>query len=215
VDFGSLGRTTPISDAWGADRGEPIDRYYIGMFLADHADAIRGDVLEIGDPTYTARFGSERVGTSIVFDIDTTNPNANLHGDLSQENALPESSCDCAIVTQVLQYIDDPAVAIDNLFRALRTGGVALVTVPSLARIDPNLRDTDLWRFTPLGVRRLFERRFGNSNVTLRVYGNVLSSIAFLHGVAREELDDSELDHADADFPLIVGVRAVRTVDVA
>src|SRR5690349_22309374 len=38
--------TRPLSQSWGFDRGTPIDRYFIESFLARHADAIRGRVLE-------------------------------------------------------------------------------------------------------------------------------------------------------------------------
>ena len=49
VRLGSLRRLKPISPDWGSERGLPIDRYYIGQFLAAHAQDIRGHVLEIGD----------------------------------------------------------------------------------------------------------------------------------------------------------------------
>ena len=58
--FGMLRRVTPISTKWGFDRGLPIDRHYIENFLAVNADDIRGGVLEIGDNSYTRRFGNGR-----------------------------------------------------------------------------------------------------------------------------------------------------------
>src|SRR5439155_7463170 len=56
--LGTLRRLTPLSDAWGFDRGTPIDRYYIERFLKRHQADIRGRVLEIRDSTYTQRFGA-------------------------------------------------------------------------------------------------------------------------------------------------------------
>ena len=47
----------PVSRSFGFDRGTPVDRRYIEQFLARHAAAIRGDVLEVGDDGYTRRFG--------------------------------------------------------------------------------------------------------------------------------------------------------------
>jgi hypothetical protein len=35
--FGDWGRTSPISDNWGFDRGAPLDRHYIASFLCAHA----------------------------------------------------------------------------------------------------------------------------------------------------------------------------------
>ena len=66
VNFGSLRRTAPISTHWGYDRGVPIDRYYIERVLAEHADAVRGRVLEVADNEYTRRFGAERVTQSDI-----------------------------------------------------------------------------------------------------------------------------------------------------
>jgi hypothetical protein len=40
--------------------------------------------------------------------------------------------------------------------------------------------------------------------------GNVLTSVAFLEGLAQEELSRSELELNDPMFPLLVTIRAVR-----
>src|SRR5437867_11804255 len=48
VSFGSLRRTTPISEVFGFDRGQPIDRYYIESFLSSYAEDVQGRVLEFG-----------------------------------------------------------------------------------------------------------------------------------------------------------------------
>jgi hypothetical protein len=61
VGFGSLRRTEPISRDFGFVRGGPVDRYYIEGFLSRHAGDIAGRVLEIGDDTYTRRFGGGAV----------------------------------------------------------------------------------------------------------------------------------------------------------
>ncbi len=44
----------------------------------------------------------------------------------------------------------------------------------------------------------------------MRAHGNVLTSIAFLTGMAREELSPRELDTCDDNFPLILTIRAVK-----
>src|SRR3954468_17948301 len=70
VDFGDFRRTRPLSAHFGFERGRPIDRFYVERFLADNAEAIRGRVLEIGDATYTHRFGGNRVTQSDVLHVD-------------------------------------------------------------------------------------------------------------------------------------------------
>ena len=51
-----------------------------------------------------------------------------------------------------------------------------------------------------VSARRLFEEIFPTANVNVDVCGNVLAAIAFLHGLATEELRQEELDYRDADY---------------
>ena len=59
-----------------------------------------------------------------------------------------------------------------------------------------------------LGARRLFDGAFGE--VSTASYGNVLSAMAFLTGLASEELTREELDRGDADYEVTIGLRAVK-----
>jgi hypothetical protein len=68
----------------------------------------------------------------------------------------------------------------------------------------------DFWRFTSLSARRLFEEVFSPPNVTVEAHGNVLAALAFLHGMASEELRKGELDYYDPDYEVIITVRAVK-----
>ena len=44
----------------------------------------------------------------------------------------------------------------------------------------------------------------------MRAYGNILTTIAFLTGMAAEELSEKERERDDPDFPLLVTIRAVK-----
>ena len=68
------------------------------------------------------------------------------------------------------------------------------------------------WRFTSVSLRRLFEDCFPPEDVEVCAYGNVLSSIASLHGLVNEELTGDELEHRDPDYELVIGLRAVKPV---
>src|SRR4029077_165249 len=57
--WGNLRRLKPFSDYYGFDRGTPVERYYLDRFLAAHAKAIHGDVLEIQAPGYVNRYGTD------------------------------------------------------------------------------------------------------------------------------------------------------------
>jgi SAM-dependent methyltransferase len=208
--LGDLRRTSPLSDVFGFDRGTPVDRYYIESFVAGYRQDIVGRTLEVNDREYTARYGTA-VTQSDVLDINPANKQATLIADLSAGDELPSMAFDCFILTQTLQLIYDTRAAIGNAHRLLRPGGVLLATVPSVSRLAPG-SCSDYWRYTAASCSRLFAECFGLENTTVKSYGNVLTCIAFLAGMAYEELSQEELATNDDAFPLIIGVRAAKAI---
>lgn len=208
--LGIFRRTSPLSEVWGYDRGTPVDRYYIEKFLLEYQQDIAGRILEVKDSEYTRRYGTAITQTDIL-DIDKTNKNATIIADLSTGEGLPSMAFDCFILTHTLQYVFNVRAAIDNAYRLLRPGGVLLVAVPSVCRIDTSCGG-DYWRFTAASCARLFSESFGLENTTVRSYGNVLVCIASLMGMAFEELSAEELTKNDDAFPLIIAVRAVKSM---
>jgi SAM-dependent methyltransferase len=206
--LGSLGSTAPLSEAWGYDRGLPVDRWYIERFLEGHRADITGRVLEVKDSGYTERYGRD-VSASAVLDIDASNERATHVADLAAADSLPSNKFDCFVLTQTLQYVYDLRAALGHAHRVLSRGGVLLVTVPVASRVcEPPL--TDYWRFTPLALKRLLEEAFGEGAVTVHAHGNVLAQLAFLKGMAAEDLSPHELAEDDGRFPLTVCARAVK-----
>jgi SAM-dependent methyltransferase len=210
TDLGDLRRLDPVSRAWGSDRGTPIDRYYIEQFLKSCETDIAGHVLEIGTDMYTRAFGQERVERSDVLHVSERNEGVTIVADLTRGQELPRDTFDCVILTQTLQFIFDVEAALASVRRALKPGGIVLATVPGISRISRHDMDRwgDYWRFTTLSVRKLFENAFPDGPVEVGSTGNVLSSIAFLHGLAAEELDSAELDHPDPNYELLITIRA-------
>jgi len=208
VWMGSLYRSEPVSDNWGFDRGQPVDRYYIESFLESHRADIHGRVLEIMNSDYTNRFGS-RIECADVLDIDPSNQKATIVADLAAADSIPGDSFDCFILNQTLQLIYDVKSAIEHSHRILQPGGVLLATVPCLSRLAGQ-GFTDYWRFTPNSVERLFGDVFGKQQVTMSVFGNVLSAVAFLEGMAYEEMSKHELDRLDDRYPMLIAIRAVK-----
>jgi SAM-dependent methyltransferase len=198
-----------LSHIWGADRGTPVDRHYIECFLADNRHAVHGRVLEIKHSMYTDRFGTN-VQEPGVLDINPANELATFVTDLARAESVPDDYFDCFILTQTLHLIYDVRAAIAHSHRILRPGGVLLCTVPSVSKIDINSLANEYWRFTVASCRRLFEEAFGNGNVAISSHGNVLTSIAFLAGIAAEELRKRQLDYHDDYFPLLLTIRAEK-----
>ena len=208
--LGTMRRTTPLSEGWGYDRGLPIDRHYIEQFLAGCRGDIRGRVLEVKDSSYTNRFGVA-VTESAILDVDPANPHATIVADLAAASAIPDESFDCFVLTQTLQFIYDTRGALCHACRILRPGGILLATVPAVSRIArrPGIAG-DYWRFTLASCEALFGEVFGAGQVRAIAYGNVLATIAFLTGLACEDLTRRELLVQDPYFPLIIAVRAVN-----
>lgn len=211
LSFGDLGAVRPVSDRFGFDRGTPIDRYYIEGFLARNAGLIAGRTLEIGDDSYTARFGGGRTQRRDVLYVDDSNPAATIVGDLADPATLPEAAFDCAVITQTLHLVWDMAAAARALHRALRPGGVLLLTSPGITAIDRHEWNAPwYWSLTPQSAARLFGEAFGSANVAVASHGNVFAACAFLQGLALEEVPRRKLDLADPSYPVIVTVRATR-----
>jgi glycosyltransferase involved in cell wall biosynthesis len=206
--WGDLRRLQPIGSDFGFERGTPVDRHYIEGFLTRHADDIRGQVLEVADATYTHRFGGSAIESSDVIHLQRDNPDATIVGDLADAPHIPDDSFDCIVITETLQMVYDIRAAVETLFRITRPGGVVLVTFPGMTNIDAS--DAWCWGFTTISARRLFGDAFGDENVEVESFGNVLAATAFLHGMAAEELAEEELDHPDPNYPMSIHVRAVK-----
>jgi SAM-dependent methyltransferase len=211
VKLGDFARTTPISTSFGFDRGNPIDRYYIENFLARNAGDIRGRVLEIGDNSYTIKFGGPRVDKSDVLHVDAGNAAATIVGDLSQSGVLPPDAFDCIVLTQTLHLIFDMRKALAELARSLKPGGTLLVTVPGISPVDAGQWGyTWYWSLTQLALAQLLAESFDEKDVVTETFGNVFAAVCFLQGLATSEVPTSKLDIRDASFPVIVTGKAVK-----
>jgi SAM-dependent methyltransferase len=200
-----------VSRLFGADRGKPIDRWYIERFLAAHASDVRGRVLEVAESTYTGWYGGDRVLSSEVLYAAAGNPDATIVGDLTTGAGLPQARFDCFICTQTLQVIYDVRAAVAGTRALLAPGGVLLASVPGISQISrEDMRDWgDWWRFTARSAERLFGEVYGHDNVEVERHGNVVAAAAFLYGMAAEEIDPRELERSDPDFHFLMTVRAV------
>jgi SAM-dependent methyltransferase len=208
VDLGALRHVQPIDRQFGFSRGWPVHRYYIEAFLKRHNKDIRGRVLEVKDPSYTRRFGGSEVTRADVIDIVETNPMATIIADLTDQTALPAAAFDCVILTQTLHLIYDIQAAIQSVHRALRPGGVLLLTVPGITKVDSGC--PQFWSFTTSSARRVVEEFFLPDLVEVQSHGNKLAAIGFLEGLAVSEFLPEELDAQDVEFPICITVRAVK-----
>jgi SAM-dependent methyltransferase len=212
IDFGDLRRLAPLDQEFGCNRGLPIDRFYIERFLAQHAADVRGRVLEIGEDTYTHRFGGERVIRSDVLHVAEGNPAATLVGDLTTARHIASNAFDCIIFTQTLQLIYDWRAALATLYRILKPDGVLLATFPGSTQVySREWASSWYWSFTERSAERIFGELFSPTSVAVEAHGNILAAISFLHGIATEELRTEELEHRDPCFQVLISVRAIKS----
>jgi len=192
-----------------AGSGTPIDRYYIEQFLAEHAGDIRGSVLEVGDDSYSRRFGGDRVLEQHVLHVDENVPGATIIGDLGKADILPAGAFDCIVLTQTLHLIFDMAAALRQLRRSLRPGGVLLLTVPGVSAIDRGeWGESWCWSLTARSLSQLLSQSFAEDDVDVRAFGNLYAATSFLHGAAVEEAGRRKLDRFDAAYPVTIAARA-------
>lgn len=201
----------PISEKFGMDRGKPIDRYYIEKFLESQNGYVKGRALEVAESTYSEKFGANVTSFEILYPNNTLKK-ATIIGDLSKPETLPENAVDCFIATQTYNFIYDFKEAIRSSHKILDKNGVLLATVSGISQISRYDMDRwgDYWRFTSLSSQKIFEEIFGVGNVEITVYGNAFAAVAFLQGLAIEDVDTDKLDYFDKDYECVIGIRAVK-----
>lgn len=211
VDWGDLRRLRPFT-TWGIERGTPLERYYVDRFIAARADRVTGRVLEVGAAEYATRFG-RRVRSVDVLDVDPANRIATRVGDLGTPGVLEADRWDCFLLLFTLQYPRDLTTALAQSWACLAPGGTLFLAVPGLTRMDPDNRANDRHRFTPVRLRELLAETCGDAEVEVETYGNLLVVVAYLLGLAAEDLRADELAVADPDFPLVHAAAITRRRD--
>jgi hypothetical protein len=207
--WGNLRRAKGFSPPYAEDRGQPVDRYYIEVFLKRHRQLVTGAGLEMHDPGYLRRFGTDLTSVEAM-DIRTDNPEATIVGDLCEIGSLPAEAFDCQIITQTIHLVPDMHAAMINLYQALAPGGSLLLTGPVASPSADDL-PTDAWRFLPRGLDHLVRKCVDeDADIEVFGYGNRVSAVAFLVGLAWEDLRPRDLEPYDPLCPLIAAARITK-----
>jgi SAM-dependent methyltransferase len=198
----------PLSYRWGNDRGCALFAMYLGEFLDEFREDIRGRCLEFNNDTYTSAWGKDRVEKRDILPIDDSNPQATIWGDLTKNNNLPSGTFDCIICTHVLHRIFEVWKAVPEIYRMLKPGGVLLVAVPQVSMCDPSWGEC--YRYTEEGLRRLLGLAFPEGDVLVKTYGNSLISAGQIRGMTAEEFTPEEMNYHDPRFGVEVCARAAK-----
>ncbi len=200
---------TPFSRRWGAERGKPIDRYYIEEFLEKHKDLIHGRVMEISDNAYTQKYGGENVGESVVLHVEGWGRDV-IKGNLESGEGIYDDWIDALILTQTLMFIYDTKKTVQNIYRMLKPGGIVLATVAGISQISRYEADNwgDFYSFHEDAVKRIFGEVFGEENIQVECYGNVKTALSLLYGLCSEDLTEEDFAYRDMDYQVVIGVAA-------
>jgi len=199
--WGNLRRTTPLSAQFGADRGTPIDRYYLHRFMARHRAWITGEVLEVQSASYASRFG-QAVARVDTFDIDPRFK-PTFVCDLGDAAAvLPDSRYDCVLLPNTLHHLRLITPALRQVVRVLKPGGVVLASACGFVPLIPD--GPDYWHLSAEGWREIASQALAGHQVDIEAHGNCLAALAAVMGIAVEELTTAELDHHDWRYPVSV-----------
>jgi len=123
------------------------------LFIAWLKDIPPGDlsVLDVGGriQPYRVLFG-ERCAKYIAIDISST-PLVDVIG---QAERLPflDQQFDLVLCTQVLEYVPEPPLVVNEIYRTLKTGGLLLLSAPA---VFPRDSETEYWRFLPCALNQL------------------------------------------------------------
>ena len=172
---------------------------------------MRGTVLAYHDARYATRYGRHRLRRCDVLDADATNPLANVVADLRRAPQLAADCYDCVLLPHVLQLLDEPAAALAECARVLKPGGVLLASVPAAGRVEAGAPRADHWRFSADGFAELLAAAFGAANVEVEGHGGTEATLAFLAGLAAEEVDGERFAGGAEEAPLVIAAaRAVK-----
>ena len=150
-------------------------RKVIDSKLKDKRDL---DILDVGcgdKPFYPffRPYSKSYIGTDIIQSsplVDRVCPVENL--------AAEDESADVVICLSVLEHVDDPARAVQELYRVVRPDGVVFASTHGCFPWHPH--PPDHWRWTQTGLPLLFKNSGGFSRVELFATRGTISGIFFL-----------------------------------
>lgn len=189
----------------GLPRGPHITRYAMYREFVKYRGAL--------DPTGRTLAVSHSLPVCEVLGID---PGVIVEANYPECNLLElphaDESFDTVVSDQVLEHVEgDPQKAIDESFRVLKPGGIAVHTT---CFINPmHDKPGDYWRFTPEALRLLC--RDASEIITAGGWGNRMAWVVELMGLRFDGIPETRLHplhqvalHNEADWPIVTWIIA-------
>ena len=138
-----------------------------------------GNILDVGTGTNTTMLEMYGDRWDVTpSDVNVGDWNAHIPGmiymDANCLDVTETGEWDAIILSEVLEHVEDPLHVLTVAHKALRPGGVLIISVPFMYRIheygshDPETSEPgllDYWRFTPNGLRLLLSKIRGFETV--------------------------------------------------
>jgi len=131
----------------------------LNSFLSKQVEEINNDigsyskVLNIGSGGFVANSVS-KVKSNCVLNIDLDpDRNPDMVVDVCEMNRFSDGEFDVVIMSEVLEHVKTPHLAINEIYRVLREGGKLILTAPFLFEMHD--RPHDYYRFTKHGLEYL------------------------------------------------------------
>ena len=202
----TLNSINKYSEKFGFDRGTPIDRYYIDEFIRNlELNNEFNTALEFGELNYVEQFNVSHKFFLSHPDFSKSKDTKNqILFDLNTQKKYDGQKFDLIISTNVINFTKNPFVTLRHHIDMLNIDGTIFLTASSsmpISQFDAE-RWGDYWRFTPDAMHHLLENL--DCEYQVESLGNFKSSVAFLCGLASEEMEESDLKEKDNRYPLLV-----------
>jgi len=126
----------------------------VGRWLATHRASVNGVVLDLGCGNQPYRLWLDDLGGRVVA-VDAAPDLAVSARGMAACIPLRSQCVDTVLATEVLEHVEDPDTTVREMFRVLRPGGLALVTIPFM--YPTHEAPYDFRRFTYLGLEATCE----------------------------------------------------------
>ncbi len=136
-----------------------INRIHDKVLLSFAKKYLSGDMIDIGCGIMPYKellspFVKEHIGVDHEITFHDKS-NIDLFG-TAYEIPVDNETFDAAICTAVLEHLEEPEQALKECNRVLKSGGVAIYSVPFIWHLHEEPRD--FYRFSKYGLRYLFEK---------------------------------------------------------
>ena len=135
-----------------------INRYHVRPVLKEIIELSHGNVLDIGcgeKPFY--KYVKHKVDSYIGLDHpDTPHPKENIDVfSTAYSIPFPDNHFDIALLTQVIEHLEEPQKALNEINRVLKKDGQLIIAWPFLYPVHEAPRD--FYRYTNYGMKALAE----------------------------------------------------------